>query len=168
MKKKIVGCPKSTKSAPKTRVDNAAVALPSTVVELGKAVELALDCGELIKFRGYALCSNTEGTRLYILRTLKKKVAQPKGGATIDKARQLYSRFSDFESEKAFSLQAADSRLSKIGTADHIVYRSDKWTGKNVDYIHEFDRPPAVWANKSKSVIALVGSIHVKKEGITG
>jgi len=163
----IVGCPKT--SAPRTvRRINPGTNIPSTVVQLGKAVEISLMDDTVLKLRGYLLLSNPEGTKLYCLKGGSRKTARPKEGKTIDKARSLYSRFTDFDSEKSFSLQAATDKMMKIGQADHIVYSSDKWTGRSVEYIHEFNKPPDIWANRDRSVIALIGAIRVKREGITG
>lgn len=163
----IVGCPRTTAPRSVRRI-NPVNTIPATVVQLGKAIEISLMNDTILKLRGYLLVSNPEGTKLFCLKGGKKKTVQPGDGSTVSKARSLYARFTDFEAENAFSLQAESDKMTNIGKADHIVYESDKWTGRSVEYIHEFDKPPDVWANKSKTVIALIGAIKVKREGITG
>jgi hypothetical protein len=172
--KLVIGCPKKEKkSLPKTRKINPPVSIPSTLVYLGRAVELSFEEGETLKWRGNTHCvlSNVEGTKLFILPTSKKKAAIAGQTARIDKARALYSKFTDFESEEANVVRLSAEPRKLIGLADHIVYESDKWSGKKVEYIHEFDHRPKVFVDHEDKpqVIALIGKgIKVKREGITG
>ena len=172
--KLVIGCPKKdSKSSKKTRKINPPVSIPKILVYLGRAVELSFEEGETLKWRGNTHCvlSNVEGTKLFILPTSKKKAALSGETAKIDKARALYSKFTDFESEEANVVHLETVPRKKIGLADHIVYESDKWSGKKVEYIHEFDHRPQVFVDREDKprVIALIGKgIKVKKEGITG
>lgn len=163
----IVACPKRGAPVKRTRKMNARLSVPGVLVELGKAVEIELD-GTLMKFRGFVLCSNTSGTRLFILRTRGKKATTPQESKTVSEARKLYGAFTEFSAERAYKVKLSGDDFELIGKADHIVYESDKWTGRKVEYIHEFKRPPKVYVNKAKSIIVLTGPIKVRKEGITG
>lgn len=173
--KLIVACPKKKTVTRKKKVTkkpprkiNTKIRVPSVLVELGSAVEIALN-GATMGFRGYALCANTEGTKLFLISKKGKKAARPTETATVKKARRLYATFTDYESEQSYNLQLKEGEFKLIGKADHIVYESDKWTGKKVEYIHEFKTPPSIYANANKTIVALVGKgIHVRKEGITG
>lgn len=164
--KLVIACPKTTKKTAKRKV-NPPINVPGILVELGKAVEIALD-DTVIKFSGCALASNVNGTRLYIVKKTGRRSARPSECATVKKARSLYSKFTDFESENDYRLKAGEGAFELIGQADHIVYESDKWTGKKTEYIHEFKTPPNIYANKAKTMLVLTGKIRVKKEGITG
>jgi len=169
--KLVIGCPKSGKK-PARRKINPSPSIPKILVFLGRAVELSFADDTVFKWRGsYAVLANPEGTRLYILKTSKKKDVDVSDTASVDKARGLYSRFTEFESEKSELVSTTSARLTKIGLADHIVYESNKWSGKKIEYIHEFTRRPAVWADHQTkpTALVLVGiGIKVKKEGITG
>jgi hypothetical protein len=169
--KLVIGCPKpGTKSA--KRKINPAPSIPDVLVYLGGAIEVQLADETMLRWRrGHCVLSNIEGNRLFILNTTKKKKVSPPQTARIDEARKIYSRFTDFESGKANLVKLALPKLTKIGLADHIVYRSNKWSGKTIDYIHEFTKRPEVWASSKKSpeIVVLVGDwIKVKKEGIAG
>lgn len=151
--------------------------LPAVLVELGKALELGLTSGRSIKFKsGFLLGSNVSGDRLFVLpverRISKSGVSTGGGGALVEQAKKLYKRFTDFQSSKSYKLKITDYILKKIGNAAFVAYRSDKWSGKNVDYIHTFDAITELWADdadeKKARLFALRGSIAVKKEGITG
>lgn len=165
--KLVVACPIASKKKTSTRKVNERISVPRVLVELGRAIEIALD-GKVMKFRGYTLASNTAGNKLFIVKTTGKKPAQPTECADVKKARALYSKFTDFESEYDYRVAAGTGEFHKIGTADHIVYESEKWSGKKVEYIHEFLTPPAIHQNRNKTIFVLSGKINVKKEGITG
>lgn len=164
----IVGCPKTDRPSKRRRIDNPAPEVPGTVVYLGEAVEIALRDESVLKLRGYALCANPDGTRLYALRKINKQAVSPATGKIAEQARSLFEAFTDFAADRDFALRISTGKLVELGEADHIVYKSDKWTGKKTEYIHEFTKRPTVWANANKSVIAIVGAIRVRKEGITG
>lgn len=165
--KLVVACPKKSKKPSAARKVNERIKVPRVLVELGKAVEIALD-GKLMKFRGYALASNTSGNKLFVVKKTVKKSARASECSEVKKARELYSKFTEFEAEQDYRVSAGSTDFHKIGTADHIVYQSDKWSGKKVEYIHEFVTPPSIYQNRNKTIFVLSGKIKVKKEGITG
>jgi hypothetical protein len=169
--KLVIGCPKPGTKTAKRKI-NPAPSIPDVLVYLGGAIEVQLADETMLRWRrGHCVLANVEGNRLFILNTTKKEKVEPTQTALIKEARKLYSQFTDFKSEKANLVKSATPKLIKIGLADHIVYRSNKWSGKAIDYIHEFKKQPEVWASSKKSpeIVVLVGDwIKVKKEGIAG
>lgn len=158
------------KATPKrTRKANPAERIPDVVVYLGKALELGMSDDTSFKFRGSDLVSNVCGDRLYIIPSGKRK-ASKKTGRLVEKARKLFSKFTEFEADRNHAQDISDRKLEKIGTALFIVYRSDKWSGRTVDYIHEFEHTTTIHAdNKTEPTLLLIrGKLAVKKEGITG
>lgn len=165
----IIGCPKKMTSKIKSRrIDNAQPRMPDTVVYLGDSIEMALTDERILKFTGHLLCSDVQGKTLYSFRAGRKTKVDPSQSEIEKKAGKLYSEFTDFEADEAFISHAPEHQMKKIGQVDHLVYRSDKWSGKEVEYIHEFKNPPDVWANRELSVLIVKGKIKVRKEGITG
>lgn len=166
----IIGCPKKQSSRTSTKKNvrkvNARMNVPKVLVELGKAVEIALD-HSLLEFKKHDLFSNVSGTKLYIIhaKAIPSQVTETK---EIKKARSLYSKFTDFEAENNYRIKIDSEDFDLLGKADHIVYESYKWTGKKTEYIHEFVDPPSIHANKAKTIFILTGKIHVRREGITG
>ena len=164
--KLIVACPKKEKKN-YARSVNPSTKIPKVLVDIGKAIEIAFD-SKIMTFRGCVLAANVEGTRLFVIKKKGKKTAHPTECSTVQKGRKLYSKFTDYESEKSYRIQIGSEKLELIGKAVHIVYQSDKWTGRLVEYIHVFRSPPSIYANSSHTIIALTGKIRVKREGITG
>lgn len=145
--------------------------LPSTLVDIADAREIELEDGIRLKFPlsgRFALCSSKNGQELWIVsrKGSRKVAAEDKDGA------KLFERFTGFEAQDTGSVvRSPKVSMQRIGRAVSIVYRSDKWEGKNHDYIHLFKTPPTVSVDKKNrpSIVALRGGkIRVKAEGITG
>ena len=160
--------------------------IPRVVSILGKAIELKMylnNGDEMIylwpgrktkKSGAYYLASNPAGNALYILPAThsKKNIDKSIHPSEMKRAAKLYENFTDFEFDKPFALCVPDKPFKRCGRATHIVYRSDKWSGKDQDYIHEFDNAPIVHASgsaKNPKMIALTGGrIRVQPRGIVG
>lgn len=156
-----------SKPKKKSAVRNPGIRIPNVVVELGHAVELGMDDGNSLKFNSYLLTCNESGSRLFIIRSTKKTDPEE---LSSKKAEKLYSKFTDFVPDRNYGQRVSEAKLKLIGQALFIVYRSNKWTGKKTDYIHHFEKPPNVYANKKHepTALAIIGRLAVRKEGITG
>jgi hypothetical protein len=65
--------------------------------------------------------------------TKKAKVSRAGGGA------KLFERFAARSAANTYGIKLSRVPIKKLGTAIHIVYRSDKWNPPDeVDYIHDF------------------------------
>lgn len=149
--------------------------IPSQLVLLGDALELDGTVWEwtwILKDKT-KLYSNANGTRLFIITDKKLGTALKKNSnRDSKKAERLYSRFMEFEpNAKRLHGLKSEPTLKRTGSANYIIYRSDKFSGKQTRYIHEFKTRPAIWTDNPArpSVIVLSGGkIRVKAEGITG
>ena len=166
------------------------IKIPAVVSILGKAIELKarLNNGDEVLYawptrknksgRPAYLASNARGTALYIIPIIhlkkSRKTAALKNvdSKDIAKAGKLYENFTDFEMDVPIVLAMPKSPLKRGGRAVHIVYESDKWTGKDTDYIHTFKQEPIVHLGggvKNPKIIALTGGrIRVQPRGIIG
>ena len=145
--------------------------VPSKLVYIADAKSIELDDGQTLKFPlsgKFALCSTKSGKQLWIL--------SRKGGKTVraneEDCQKLFEKFTGFLPDDTGTLiQLKPKALTRIGRAKNIVYRSDKFTGNNADYIHAFKFNPTVSVdnpNKPSIVAIRGGAISVKQEGITG
>jgi len=159
--------------------------IPRVVTILGEAIELkvSLDNGDEVIYLWPAkkskkgnpckVASNPAGRALYILPSTKSKSKVP-GTSEIEvkKAGNLYEKFTDWEMNEPYAISIPDGPFKRCGRAVHVVYRSDKWTGKNTDYIHTFKQPPIVHVSggvRNPKMIALTGGrIRVQPRGIVG
>lgn len=143
--------------------------IPSTLVELGRAVEL--ECGEYrwrwSKKDDFILCSSESGTKLFIFARPKSVVER--GTFDPDKAKSLYQTFNRREDDQYLAGRIPTPRRS-IGRAKSVVYSSDKF-GRRYEYIHHFKSPPILWVDNAKTprIVALTGGkIRVTQRGIEG
>jgi hypothetical protein len=78
----------------------------------------------------------------------KKKLSKVsrKGGAA-----KSFERFASRPAANTFEIEIPDVKLKKLGKAEHIVYRSDKWSsnGKTTDYIHDFKNGVQIFCGPS-------------------
>jgi hypothetical protein len=148
--------------------------IPRRLVDLAWAREIELEDGSKLKFPladKMALCTTPRGSELWIL---SKK--QARNIATNDNDgedyQKMFERFTGFESDDVGTLVHAPTKiLIPIGRAKSIIYRSDKFSGLDHDYIHPFNTPPTVSVDNRRSpkVCAVRGGrIRVTAEGITG
>lgn len=172
--KAVIARPKKAEKNPsKSRTASRKPWLPSMLVDLAVAISIDLEGGEMLKFpvRGsYSLCANRAGTEIWIVSTKGAKKVQ----ATDKQGEHLYEKFTGFEhSDVGKMVNVYPKKMTRIGRAMSIVYRSDKFSkpGKTSDYIHAFSQYPTVSVDNTKNptIVALRGGqIRIKQEGITG
>ena len=150
--------------------------IPTQLVELGIALELDTNNWEYrfaLKDK-MRLFANTKGDQLVLMHFAKsnKRVKHPKNLKKQDfaKAKALYGRFQAFKSDDIATYSIKDANLKRIGTANFICYRSDKWGKPKIDYKHEFKCSPSVWVDNTQPHIIVVSSkkLRVTKRGIEG
>jgi hypothetical protein len=169
--KAVIAVPRtaSKKNPSKSAVKKSLV--PALMVDLADARAVVLEDNTELKFLlkdKFALCSSRKGDELWIVsRKGGKKVATQD-----QQAENLFERFTGFEAEDVGDLiTMPDLRLKRIGRAKAIVYRSDKFSTKDNDYVHPFKVYPTVSVdNKTRPrMVALRGGrIRVTAEGIKG
>jgi hypothetical protein len=182
----VIGCPvKNPLPVIKIRKRRAAKLnpypkIPEIMVLLGEVNEIAVEHqGEISCFswpKNTMLLTCPRGKLLLVVSRIpgKKKVFEI--NEKLEKAaKKLWGEWSDFEIDKSFSVQISlpKGKINQIGFANHVVYTSDKWTGKEHQYIHEFDQTPKprVWSDDEKKPLLCIvegGKLKVKEEGITG
>jgi hypothetical protein len=163
------------------KIEKKAIRMPDVLIQLGRAVSVECEDGNKISWTaksGCLLYSAVSGRTLYCLVSKKKVTSKEEFDAAVyvkmDKVRRgmdLYSKWSEFESESGSLAQRPKGTLTCLGRAKSIVYSSDKWVLRARSYIHTFINMPKVWANKKTNptlVVLTGGKIQVKKEGITG
>jgi hypothetical protein len=110
---------------------------------LGKAIELVwqIEGGELQAARWTRssstayLCSNGDGTSIYLLTPSKTKRRDvPTGRGDL---KTLIHKWGG-TTEKAYEWTVSKTTLYLCGEAKTIIYESDKWTGKKAKYEHEY------------------------------
>ena len=156
------------------------IRLPKVLCCIGHALEIGTQ-DEIYRWpirKNVLLYTCPAGTSLFCIQSTAKKVSDQKFKNALDqnrvqvnKARKLYRNWHDFDAVSGSLLSRPRGFLHDCGRATYIIYRSDKWIGKNRDYIHHFKKPPRVRANKKSqpSLLAITGGkIRVKNEGITG
>lgn len=142
--------------------------VPNTLVYLGEAIEIDSDSYEWkwTKAHQFIVASNEAGNKIYVFRGPGKKV---KDAPTKKRGENLYKRFNRREAAD-IKVVSPPAVKTKVGRAHHIAYRSTKF-GKCESYIHVFDRPPIVWADKPGNPGILIltgGNIKITSRGIVG
>ena len=145
--------------------------IPALMVDLADARSIILEDNTELKFalkERFALCASKKGDELWILsRQGGKKVSTQD-----QQAETLFEKFTGFEAADAGNLVIMpDVLLKRIGRAKAIVYRSDKFSTTDNDYIHAFTKYPTVSVDNEKrpKMVALRGGkITVTAEGIKG
>lgn len=154
--------------------------MPDVLICLGQALEL--HCGEFVykwSIRdNMRLYSTPTGQKLYLLKAKPKKSSEEQIRSAaqrnlrhVEQGLKLYEDWHDAEAAGGSLLDIPKSNVIQLGRCSMILYRSDKWTGKQTRYYHEFKTPPLLWATSKSAPIALIlsgGKIRIKKEGITG
>lgn len=160
-----------------------AMAKTSIVVELGNCLEIVLCNGDeetTFNFdrsgkNSFLLCSNPSGKKLIIFITRPKRPTEKslkKIQPFIQRSENLYQKWSDFKPDGLNAHQATEKKLKQFkGEVVSVTYRSDKWTGKMVDYIHTFENKTVAHMDdfNDPRMIEISGQkLRVKAEGITG
>lgn len=158
------------------------IKLPPVLIQLGRVISVT-GMDAVFKFTASSktlLWCPPSGSSLYCFPKLW--IAKPSTGQDFKKAVDsrwdetkagvnLYQRWSEFEPASGSLGKPPRGFLFKVDRAQSIVYSSDKWVGRNRNYIHEFTSLPIVWANRKTDPTLLVltgGRIKVQKRGITG
>jgi len=138
--------------------------IPSKLVCLGKCLEIEFSDGTLYEPPGADLCASMSGKTLYVVK--RRKATKTR------KRNALFEAFHDFDPDSEYVIRIPDNiNFKKSKKVRSISYRSNKWTGKNVDYIHRFRSHPTAYSDnlKKPSIIKISGGkIRVKPQGITG
>lgn len=156
------------------------IILPRVLTSIGQALEIST-FEELntwkVKDR-VLLYTNTAGNALYCLKATAKKTSRAAFDRAVDansdqvkKAMSIYERWHDFEAVSGSVATPPRGTWKTLKRAITIIYRSDKWTGKEEDYIHDFITPPVCRVNtiNRPTVLALTGGrVRVTAEGIKG
>jgi len=153
--------------------------LPPILVCLGSVVQLS---GDGIDLRWTAKCPKLfcppDGRSIWAI------YAKPKWSTDADfdraisgrehrlmAALSLYEKWHEFEPISGSLFEQPRGFLFCAGPVDSIVYRSDKWTGKEQKYIHTFDTKPQAYVNRKTdpSIVSICGGrIIIGKDGIKG
>jgi len=167
-------------SAISAKSRGAAPRLPAVLVYLGRAVELHNDKWgyRWPRSENMGLYTCPQGKCLYVIANNKKPVSKDQfqnalnaKRAQVDAALKTYSDFHDRDSMTGSIMAAPQRPLVTIGRAHALVYVSNKWTGRDQEYVHDFKRPPLVRADAPNAprLITIAGAgLRVKKAGITG
>jgi len=161
--------------------------IPKVLVKLGYCLNIVIawsDEEHTYSFpekAKFLLCTNTSGTALFIfqdtklpsgyrakLEDLSEKSAK---NFQVQRGIKMFEKWSDWEPEKFTHQKVSERKIVRHGNCLSITYRSDKWTGKDTDYIHTFDDPPIVHLNdlEDPSFIQISkGKLKVESRGIVG
>lgn len=138
--------------------------VPKSLVCLGTCLEIEFADGTLYEPPGADLCASMSGKTLFVVSRKKPKKAKRRNA--------LYEAFHDFEPDSEYVIRIPDKiKFAKSKKVRSISYRSDKWTGKKVDYIHRFKRQPTAYSDNLKKPFIIKisgGRISVRPQGITG
>ena len=145
--------------------------IPSLLADLATCRSLELEDGTEVKFPiagDFAMCASPKGDELWILSRKGAKRVRAEDRDT----EMLFEKFSGFEADDTGALiMLPNLVLKRIGRVKAIVYRSDKFSNKEHDYIHAFKQYPTVSVdnkNRPKIVAIRGGRIRVTAEGIIG
>jgi hypothetical protein len=144
--------------------------IPATLVLLGEPIEIVTDTGEVWAFKkgDFYLACNMKGSELWVIpvpRKQKKALSVPASAAA------MFQKFSGWKTDWAARFEIQETRIFPFGIAESISYRSSKWSGKHIGYIHTFDHRTKIEVDNKKlpGVWRLSGSkLKVKAVGITG
>jgi hypothetical protein len=104
------------------------------------------------------VCSLKHGSRL-------QNVSRDGGAA------KLFERFASRDARQTQEIEIPAPKMQLLGSAKHIVYRSDKWNpGKDIDYIHDYGRDVEMWVGpntRSPEIFMMKGGrLTVTERGI--
>lgn len=149
--------------------------IPSSVAYLGAALELIVKPprGREIVYSWeaesplrHALCAAGDAKSVYIFRTNQPKMIHTTGFPTDTKA--LWRAWSGFTVDGALSFNIGASAANLvIGRAKSIAYRSDKWTGEDLDYEHQFGPGILVWVDRRENPRAIIISAAQPRRIVT-
>jgi hypothetical protein len=174
------------------RKENAALAIPKTVVILGAALDMEIERpnGKRLIYSWRSpwaeysrrtkgiealITTNTLGNELYILPFKAKRVGPHRMKQFIERHRdapegaKLYKKWSDFPAKLALIMVAPNAKLHRAGKVISLSYVSDKWTGRDKAYIHTFRQAPELYSCRQRKIHTLFSkTIKVTPDGIKG
>jgi len=144
--------------------------IPAALVLLGEPIEVSTDSGDTWTFaRGqFYFASNGTGTELWILpKPTKRKITRsiPRSAAN------LFRKFAGWHPDNAWRFEIESFKPIPFGSCLSVAYRSNKWTGRSVGYIHTFENKTAISVDDQNhpSVWRMTGAkLMVESRGITG
>jgi hypothetical protein len=148
--------------------------LPTSLVLLGEPIEILIgtdpDTAETWTFdRGkFYFGTNGAGRELWILpKPEKRRMTSiiPK------KAADMFHRFAGWHPDKAWRCEVSEFRAKRFGNCAAVAYRSNKWSGRKVGYIHTFVHKMSISVDdlKHPGIWRITGAkLRVEARGITG
>lgn len=103
----------------------------------------------------------------------KRRPAAKAKPSTKDKAKKMFKKWHAFESTRTVAMKGPRSipaQLIKLGEMPEIVYRSNKWTGKQQTYLHKTGTPrPLLCCDpEGKRFFIVGGRMRATARGIIG
>jgi hypothetical protein len=150
--------------------------IPTTLVEIARVTKLDASGWEWTwnKRDNMLLFTDPKGRKLFLILDAElknEKSAKRRMSQTSKRARTMYRRFTEFKADTCRNADLSDRRLKKTGTANYICYDSDKWTGNDQLYRHDFESPATIYCDKaSKPTIMVISgqNVWVTRLGIEG
>ena len=125
--------------------------VPDVLADLGRPLAIELTDGSQLDFNQSWIFAATEtGQTIWLIkRTRGRTVRNPNNTKIVQKTKNLFERFTDFEPRHARKMAVDDrqNEFRNIGRVRSFAYESDKWTGRPTGYIHEYKNAPSIWAN---------------------
>lgn len=160
--KAIVACPigranprPARRAYQRVKAARDAISIDCPVTVLGVLIEMETNFSKTdVKRRSASkyfhypfLCVSADKKTLYVLPNVMVKV-KPSTVAEValTAAQRIKRLWSGFEANEVIPISIRSRVLRKAGTINSITYRSDKWTGRQTNYRHDFDRPAICWA----------------------
>lgn len=96
----------------------------------------------------YALAVNSTNTTLFFIPLAKSEVIEPAAG--FDRQVDNFAMWAGFNAREFVKMNVPTRTLKKRGQVVRINYSSDKWTGNNAPYVHDFDDPAFLFTDRIK------------------
>lgn len=155
---------------------------PRELVQIGIARQLDLEDGTRFRWtvaEGWpvlveagAESAEAGRARVYLVSPGTRGAPGPAGDVG-ERAARTFSTWHGFDARKSYQLDVpAPGEFKACGRAVQIVYRSDKWEGRPVDYVHDFKRsdPPDVLccgaADSPRAMMLRGGQLRVTRRGL--
>jgi hypothetical protein len=154
---------------------------PRELVQIGYARQLDLSDGRRFKWRvsdRWPVLTDAGAeqlepgrARLFLVAPDSRRPAEPEAG---ERAARTFETWHGFDPRGVYALDvpALSEFGPSIGDAVSIVYRSDKWEGRPVDYVHEFkgENPPKVTLvgtpEAPRAMVLRGGAFRVTRRGL--
>jgi hypothetical protein len=155
---------------------------PRELVQIGIARQLDLEDGTRFRWtvaeawpvlvEAGAESAEAGRARVYLVSPGTRGAPGPAGDAG-ERAARTFETWHGFDARKVYQLDVPEpGEFKACGRAAQIVYRSDKWEGRPVDYVHDFKRsdPPDVLccgaADSPRALMLRGGQLRVTRRGL--